>query len=126
MNNKLLTYERLISSLKKDRVQFFTSIGLYLGLVLILYFENGAYIATLGTLIPLAIGVNSLFLIDIKDIFVHFRLRLLANSTLILVVIAVNISMVLLMLPNWQLSLIPWLIPVVIKFGVDFFIIMKS
>lgn len=126
LNNKLLTYERLLDSLKKDKLQLCTSLGLYLALILILYFENGIFIAALGTLVPLAIGVNSLLLMDIKDVFVHFRLRMLGNSTLILTVITVNVFLVWLMLPNWQLVLITWLIPMIIKFGLDMFIKSKS
>lgn len=126
LNNKLLTYERLLDSLKKDKVQLCTSLALYLALILILYFENGIFIAALGALVPLSIGVNSLLLMDIKDVFVHFRLRKLGYRTLILTVITVNVFLVWLMLPNWQLFLITWLIPLVIKFGLDLFIKSKS
>lgn len=126
LDKKMLTYERLLLSLRADKVQLFTSVGLYLGLLLILYFENGVKVAILGTMIPLAVGLNCLLLMDAKDIFWNFHSRMLANSTLVGLVLIVNSIIVWFTLPNWQLSLIPWLIPLVIKFGIDTYIKFKS
>lgn len=126
MENKILTFERLFLSLKTDKIQLCTYIGLYVGLFVILYLENDINIAILGSMVPLAIGVNSLLLMDLKYIIRNFSIRKSSNLTLIVLVMLTNGTITWFAWPHWLLVLILWLIPLVLKFGIDIYLKYKS
>jgi len=126
LEKKLLTFERLILSLKSDKLQLCVYIGLYLGLFVILYLENGIKIAILGTLVPLTIGVNSLLVMDLKQFVSDFSFRKFSNLTLIILVILTNGLILWFAWPNWILVLMPWLIPLILKIGIDSYLKFKS
>jgi hypothetical protein len=126
MENKILTFERLFLSLKTDKIQLCTYIGLYVGLFVILYLENDINIAILGSMVPLTIGVNSLLLMDLKYIIRNFSIRKSSNLTLIVLVMLTNGTITWFAWPHWLLVLILWLIPLVLKFGIDIYLKYKS
>jgi hypothetical protein len=113
-------------SLKTDKIQLCTYIGLYVGLFVILYLENDINIAILGSMVPLAIGVNSLLLMDLKYIIRNFSIRKSSNLTLIVLVMLTNGTITWFAWPHWLLVLILWLIPLVLKFGIDIYLKYKS
>lgn len=126
LEKKLLTFERLILSLKSDKLQLCVYIGLYVGLFVILYLENGIKIAILGALVPLTIGVNSLLVMDLKDIVSDFSFRKFSNITLIILFIVTNGLFLWFAWPNWILVLMPWLIPLILKIGIESYLKFKS
>ena len=126
LEKKLLTFERLILSLKSDKLQLCVYIGLYVGLFVILYSENGIRIAILGSLVPLTIGVNSLLVMDLKHIASDFSFKKFSNITLVTLVLVTNGLILWFAWPNWILVLMPWLIPLVLKIGIDGYLKFKS
>ena len=113
-------------SLKSEKLQLCVYIGLYVGLFVILYLENGIKIAILGSLVPLTIGVNSLLVMDLKHIVSDFSFRKFSNITLIILVLVTNGFILWFAWPNWILAIMPWLIPLILKIGIDGYLKFKS
>jgi hypothetical protein len=95
-------------------------------LFVILYLENGIRIAILGSLVPLTIGVNSLLVMDLKHIASDFSFKKFSNITLVTLVLVTNGLILWFAWPNWILVLMPWLIPLVLKIGIDGYLKFKS
>jgi len=126
LEKKLLTFERLLLSLKSDKFQLCVYIGSCVGLFVILYLENGINMVILGVLVPLAIGLNSSLVMDLKQIVSNFSLRMPPKLTLITLIILTSGTIFWFAWPNWILVLIPWLIPLILKVGIDSYIKFKS